>query len=844
MPEPLSPTAIPRRSAPEWKRTFELGELPEDYRARLQLLAEFVEPEHGPGPYARSLEQVTDSFLEFLNHPPNATAARDAAAVAPSGSLEEKTRRVIRVRLERAWTHLWGPYKETLSKWADAEDRERATQRADGNPWTGREGWAEEAALPIHMLSRRRQGEDVEEAEEPGYLIYNQLVLNEHYRPFRTSGGDPRIAVPGAYGLEVFDPLSQQRDLSRDLLRKIGYSLFTVKGRAVPVRELAVAVGALVGRAASRELPRERVVELAVRVAPRLPAGSLLDLMDARHRCIALDSDGWRIETVGHPVFDSRRHMLALPEPSPSDPSTAWERVSELWRFANLAPGNGPENASLLAAALLVQFLLFPSSPKPVTIITGDEGSGKTSAATRLGSILDPSLVPIVRPPGDDDALLNLAMNHAVINIDNVSFISHEMSDDLARLSTGIGLPKRRLFTDSDEILTNAKPLVILNGITATPSAADLLRRAIFLPVVQPSPMKSQAELDAEWRAAHPRILSGLLDLSSATARVLASGKQLLASSSMADYVRVGQAVAVAIGRDTSDFIAAWEANVERQGVAAAENPWVTTLYDYFNGQPVEGESKRADSIANYINEFDRVTFPRGVTSQAVGNAIARVKKTLARMGIHIARRTAHGIAVYVRVAEAEGQATRPIEGYGPSGPAVDEGGPAPQQEGLGIEKGSTRSTQSDFSLETLQDGRHDGMSLQLPGVDLGGTPLLGPPNSGWTSRGGSPLGPPLGPPNHFSPTGDVQGGPGGPNSGKRGETPSNSTTAGPDYPKQSSATLEWASAGCEGCPACAPPHANPIDCTCSRCDPFGHSAYASAGRAHFCGQVERRRPA
>lgn len=822
---------------PAWRRRFTFEELPGQWRQRLGRVAEFIEEEHGPGPYARRAEDVTQHFLETLNYPPNATAARDAARVDPSGSVEMKTRRVLDVRLERAWQSLYGPFRDTLRKVDAAIDGEAKSRVDESNPWSRLDGWQSEPILPIHTLSRKRGDKYVEEAEEPGYLIYNQLVSLEHYRPFRTSAGDARIAIPSAFGLEVHDPTSQGGDLSRDFLRRVSYSLFVQKGRAVPGRELAVAVSALVGRALARELPRERVVELAVRVAAIAPVGCRLDLADDRHRCVVLEPGSWRVEDVGHPVFDSRRHMLPLPDPTRAGDG-GWERLRELWRFVSLAPKSGADDPELLATALLVQFLLSPASPKPVVIITGEEGVGKTSGAARLGSVVDPSLVPVVRPPTDDDALLNLAMNHAVINIDNVSFISHELSDDLARLSTGIGLPKRRLFTDSDEVIANAKPLLILNGITATPSAADLLRRALVLVIVAPNPVRPQAELDAEWKGAHPRILAGLLDLSAAAAQVLQSGPRLSSVSSMADFVRVGQAVAIAMGRPASDFLAAWEVNVERQSSAASENPWVSALYDYFRNEPIDGEPRRADSIATHINEFDRVTFPKGVTSQAVGNAIARVKKTLARMGIHLGRRMVHGMPHYQRVAAPETAASVPLEQFAGGGSSTAGGGPEPEGGGPPGQSEVHPAQNRQSSGQPLQGDRPESLSLESPGVNLGEPPSEVHPKLGEPEHEVHP-GSPSGSPSFPTSAGEALGEPGEPKTPGKGETPLSSTPAGRGNPGKAGQIAIWASPGCKDCPACNPPHETPVNCSCTRCDPFGHSSYSSAGRTHYCGTVD-----
>ncbi len=48
----------------------------------------------------------------------------------------------------------------------------------------------------------------------------------------------------------------------------------------------------------------------------------------------------------------------------------------------------------------------------------------------------------------------------------------------------------------------------------------------------------------------------------------------------------------------------------------------------------------------------------------------------------------------------------------------------------------------------------------------------------------------------------------------------------------------EWATAKCENCPECKPPHDDPINCRCPRCEPLGFNSYTSKERTHFCGRL------
>lgn len=579
---------------------------------------------------------------------------------AAKWSSERRTRWELDQRIAAGWSGLRAEYPGDWDRWLAHKAKQwdahqKASEVAAGSPWKGRPGWETEPELPIKTITRK--GVDGEIPVEQGYVLYNRLITELGYRPFRTVNGGCRVAIPGAHGLDTYDPSEE------GFQKAIAYELFTLQGQPVPRAALAVAVEALIGRARSRALPREREIRLALRVSAEAGV-SRLDLMDESRRCVAITADGWEIESIRHPVFDQRLSMKALPEPSRDAGPDGWRRFERVWDFISLPPASGPDDPRLLATALLVHLLLAPRSPKPIALFGGDEGSGKSTAAARFQEIVDPSTPRLVGASTLEDPkeLINLVMNHAVLNVDNVSHISATLSDDLARLSTGIGFAKRELFTDSGEVVGDACPLVILNGITATPWAPDLLRRITFLPVVSPARTVPVEQLDREWEAAHPLVLGGLLDLAVRTLQVLRDNPPPLLPNSMADHVRIGQAVAVAMGRPREDFVAAWAFNVDRQGAAAAENPWVATLADFFGARSPSSEAVRSDALAEWITQTARGHFPKGVTAEQVGRQILRVRKTLARMGIRVGIRKLHGRSLYYREADEESPKTPALD--------------------------------------------------------------------------------------------------------------------------------------------------------------------------------------
>jgi Bifunctional DNA primase/polymerase, N-terminal len=629
------------------------------------------------------------------------------------------------------------------------------------SPWSGRTGWSDEGPLPILTRTKKLDsGKEVDEVKEPGYEIYNQLVGPRHYRPFRTISGEPRVAIPTRHGLEICDPTSKDGAPSSKFIASIGYSDYTLKGEPVPTRDISRAVGALTGRALSRDLPPERIVELWVRFAPGPGTGGRIDMADSLRRCIVVDAERWHIQDIGHPTFDPKPHMRALPVPTPSnDPAEGWKRVEAWWRFVPLSESDGLSNPRLLALADQVQRIIAAGTACTVKIISGEEGIGKTKIASLYQALLDPSSTKAVAPPADDDGLINLAMNHATVNLDNVSYIAPELSDNLCRLSTGIGLTKRKLFSDSDEISVNVVRSVILNGITSIPRAADLLRRCIFL-TIDPPRLVSETELDQAWSAAHPEILGGLLDLAVLTARTLRDNPPPPCSTNMADYVRIGQAMAAAMGLDPAEFVIAWEKNVEAQGFAAAEDPWVSVLSDYFERFTRLTNPVRSEEIATWVNRERPSIFPKPVSPQSSGQAVARSKKTLRRLGIHIRSKVVNGHTVYYRFypelpepetappappAPPEAVSSRD-ELQGSTTPSVvatnSRGGPAENEPHPGPEphpnSGGPQNephpsptlspTLDSSSIDVLSGGAGGPLSSNLGELAKGGTPEVHPP--------------------------------------------------------------------------------------------------------------------
>jgi hypothetical protein len=244
----------------------------------------------------------------------------------------------------------------------------------------------------------------------------------------------------------------------------------------------------------------ERVVH--IRVAG-LDDRLYLDLGDATWRAVEIDATSWRV--IDNPPVRFRRAAGTQPLPVPVTGGS----IEVLRSFLNVQSDN--DFVLVVAWALAV---LRNRGPYPVIVLSGEQGSAKSSFSAILRALLDPNTAPLRALPREDRDLFIAASNGHVLAFDNVSGLPAWISDTLCRLATGGGFAVRQLYTDQDEVLFDATRPVILNGIEEIVTRPDLADRALFL-TLDPIPEKCrrpEAELWAAFEAERPRILGVLLD--------------------------------------------------------------------------------------------------------------------------------------------------------------------------------------------------------------------------------------------------------------------------------------------------------------------------------------------
>ena len=228
-----------------------------------------------------------------------------------------------------------------------------------------------------------------------------------------------------------------------------------------------------------------------------------LDLCDEMWQVIEIDANGWRV--VDNPPVRFRRASGAKPLPMPQKEGS----LQAMRRFLNV---DSDDDFVLVVAWTLA--VIRNQGPYPLLVLSGEQGSAKSTFSAILRAMLDPNTAPLRALPREDRDLFIAATNGHVMAFDNVSVLPNWISDTLCRLATGGGFAVRQLYTDQDEVLFNEARPIILNGIDEIVTRPDLADRALFL-TLEPIPeerRRPETEIWEDFNTEHPRILGVLLD--------------------------------------------------------------------------------------------------------------------------------------------------------------------------------------------------------------------------------------------------------------------------------------------------------------------------------------------
>jgi len=302
----------------------------------------------------------------------------------------------------------------------------------------------------------------------------------------------------------------------------------------------------------------EKILEPSLRFA-RADGKLYLDLCNDSWDVVEISADGWNIvKNVGGDVrFIRKDNMHSLPRPiTPGDGENPLEELRALL--------NTPaESWRLLLSCVIACF--DPSIARPILMLQGEQGSGKSLLLTILRKLIDPNKANARNLPREEDELFIMAANNAIMFFDNVSGLPAWLSDAFCKICTGGGYSKRTLYENADEFVLEAKRPIWLNGISRFINRDDMAERTttIFLDAIEQDKRKLEQEILSWFNANHARLLGALVEVVSSALRNLPN-TSIVNKPRMADFALFASAAAPSLGWNQEEFLLAFNEDKQK----------------------------------------------------------------------------------------------------------------------------------------------------------------------------------------------------------------------------------------------------------------------------------------
>ncbi len=364
----------------------------------------------------------------------------------------------------------------------------------------------------------------------------------------------------------------------------------------------------------------------ALRVA-KDESGYWIDRCDEGWSAILITATGWGIMSSPTIRFIRTKAMRPLPVP------VVGGDLKPLWRLSNVPAEDQP----LVLAWILECYRC--DTPYPLLELIGEAGTAKSTTQKTLRTFIDPNKVMLRgKPKNVEDAYVAAGTNH-LISYENLSGLTADLSDALCTISTGGGQAGRQYYTNTEEYTIETHNPVIVNGIGAIVTRADLLDRAIALCLTTIRARMTEKEHDSALTEAAPGIFGGLLDLFGKALAILPTVNiPPEQRPRMADFAQLGEAIVLATGGKAGEFLTLYTQHrrdairrtVDSSPVAVACMEFVAKGLSHSGTVKQLLEALNRFSVATERGDYWPKS-PRGL-----GDSLRRVAPALRQVGIQV----------------------------------------------------------------------------------------------------------------------------------------------------------------------------------------------------------------
>lgn len=370
----------------------------------------------------------------------------------------------------------------------------------------------------------------------------------------------------------------------------------------------------------------------------------VLDLGRNDNKCVYIDQNGWDF-------FDN--HEIYFYRPSKQVPQIEPLKEVNIQNFLNTFKGlwnfSSPNDYLLLLAQILFFYKksLGGDTTIPMALFIGEQGSGKSTAAKWMKSLIDPTNKELLIYPRSLDDIYVLAKNSHVIAFDNVSFIPNDHADIFCAMATGVGYTKRKLYTDSEEQSFDAHKPIIVTAIDYPTHRSDFLERCIvydFVPFEEKN-RTAETELNKHFALIKSSLLGGILTLLSKVLMIYGKQKISKLPTRMGTYYQFGLALEELLDLPSDTFDSALKNNQNRVSKHhLSTDDLVNSILDYLRGRRTVDNPypEIINTPSAILEELKNLSLNPSIlpkTAAGFSNHLNRISKYLKVIGITINRR-------------------------------------------------------------------------------------------------------------------------------------------------------------------------------------------------------------
>jgi len=350
------------------------------------------------------------------------------------------------------------------------------------------------------------------------------------------------------------------------------------------------------------------------------PDGTVIEIGDA----------GWKVTRTAACQFMRTPEMRPLAYPdslmrSPLDPK-------ELLRFVNIS---SPKDQMLFLVACCAMPLV--DIARPILGFVGPEGSAKSTASSVVRRLWDHNDPIFSDFTGKKDDLALIFKHNPLPVFDNLSKIPISVSDMFCKAVTGAGFQKRTLYTNFGVSSLSYRRSFLFTGLDLPSAQPDLLDRCIIFRMdpIPPSERKPEQTVLEEFNDCAPSILAGMLE--ALVKAVYAEEEVIREHGRLADFTRIGAAIARELGYSSSSFVEAFLEKTRRQkGEAAMDGePIAEAIVELV--EDIGGFTGSPTRLLQQLEPYRRPSTKSWPDSPVkLGKALARLKEALSIAGIEV----------------------------------------------------------------------------------------------------------------------------------------------------------------------------------------------------------------